>query len=116
LNYQTASLVPANYLDPFVSRIGSKPVAVTETGWPAENLGNLNPLWETSETAQVTYLSRLSAMLAGRNLKMVNWLFLHPMVDPGGSPSSWKLFGSVSLRNSSGNKRAVYDPWVSYSP
>ena len=116
LNYRTASSVPANYLDPLISRIGSKSLAITETGWPAENLGNLNPSWETNETAQVTYLSRLSGVLAGKNPKMVNWLFLYPMVDPGDSPSSWKLFGSVSLRESSGNKRAVYDPWVSFVP
>jgi len=107
--------VPSTYLDPLISRIGDKPIAITETGWPAENLGNLNPLWETSETAQVTYLSKLSAMLKGKNVKIVNWLFLNPMVNPGGSPVSWKLFGSVSIRNDSGGKRSVYDPWLSFS-
>lgn len=113
LNYASADAVPANYLDPLLSHIGSKPIAVTETGWPAENLGGLNPPWETSETAQVTYLSKLSAMLSGKNVKLVDWLFLNPMVDPGGSPVSWELFGSVSVRNSTGGKRAVYDPWIS---
>jgi len=116
LNYAAASSVPSNYLDPLISRIASKPIAITETGWPAENLGGLNPAWETSETAQVTYLSRLSTMLAGKNLKLVNWLFLHPMKDPGGSPLEWKLFGSISIRNGLGNKRAAYNSWLSFSP
>jgi hypothetical protein len=38
-------------------------------------------------------------------------LFLDPTVDPGGSPTGWKLFGSVSLEDSAGRKRAVYATW-----
>jgi hypothetical protein len=116
LNYGSASSVPGSYLDPLISRIGSKPIAITETGWPAENLGALNPPWETSDQAQVTYLSRLDAMLEGKNVKMVNWLHLYPMKDTGGSPTEWKLFSSVSLRDSSGNKRPAYDVWLSFDP
>jgi hypothetical protein len=116
LNYGSASSLPGSYLDPLISRIGSKPIAITETGWPAENLGGLNPPWETSDQAQVTYLSRLDAMLEGKNVKMVNWLHLYPMKDTGGSPTEWKLFSSVSLRDSSGNKRPAYDVWLSFDP
>ncbi len=114
LNVPSAASVPADYLDPLLARIGSKPIAITETGWPAENLGGLNPPWETSEAAQLTYLSRLSAMLSGRSVRMVNYLFVHAMQDPGGSPTEWKLFGSVSIRDASGNPRAVYDPWRAF--
>ena len=112
LNYATADAVPASYLDPLMARIGSVPIAVTETGWPAENLGGLNPPGETSEAAQVTYLARLSSMLEGKDVRVVNWLHLYPMLDPGGSPVAWKLFGSVSIRDRSGNARAVYEPWL----
>jgi len=116
LSYASPGSVPSSYLDPLISRVGSKPIAITETGWPAENLGGLNPPWETSEQAQVTYLSRLDAMLEGKNVKMVNWLHLYPMKDTGGSPTEWKLFSSISLRDSSGNKRPAYDAWLSFSP
>ena len=114
LNYASSGSVPGSYLDPLASRIGSKPIAVTETGWPAENLGGLNPPWETSQQAQVTYLSRLDAMLEGKNVKMVNWLHLYPMEDTGGSPTEWRLFSSVSLRDSSGYKRPAYEAWLSF--
>jgi Glycosyl hydrolase family 53 len=116
LNYASPGLVLDSYLDPLISRIGSKPIAITETGWPAENLGALNPLWETSGEAQVTYLSRLDALLEGKNVKMVNWLHLYAMQDTGGSPTEWRLFSSVSLRDISGNKRPVYDAWLSFDP
>ncbi|OGC01397.1 hypothetical protein A2V82_12770 [candidate division KSB1 bacterium RBG_16_48_16] len=115
-NYASARSVPSNYLDPLASRINSKPIAITETGWPAENLAGLNPTWETSEAAQVAYLLQLSAMPEGKNIRMVNWLFLYQMADPGGSPLEWKLFGSVSIRDGSGKKRTVYDLWLSYHP
>ncbi|MBI3762973.1 MAG: hypothetical protein HY260_14085, partial [Chloroflexi bacterium] len=72
LNYATPEAAPNDYLAPLLSRIGSKPLAITETGWPAENLGGLNPPWETSEAAQVTYLARLSAMLAEKDVRIVN--------------------------------------------
>jgi hypothetical protein len=116
LNYASADEVPVSYLDPLVSRISSKPIAITETGWPAEDFGNLDLPWEESEQAQLTYLSKLEVMLEGNNISTVNWLFLYPMEDPGGSPSDWELFGSISIRDSSGNKRPVYDPWLTYSP
>lgn len=115
LNYASAESVPSTYLDPLFSRIGSKPVAITETGWPGENPNGFNPPWETSETAQATYLSKLYNMIKSKNVKLVNWLFLYPMADPGGSPTAWKEFGSISIKNGSGNKRTVYDLWLSFS-
>jgi hypothetical protein len=112
LNYADPSKVPATYLDPLFSHIANKPVAITESGWPAENLGNLNPLWTTSDQAQVDYISILDSVIQGRDIRLVNWLFLYPMVDDGSSSLDWKLFGSVSLRDSTGAKRPAYDAWA----
>lgn len=114
-NFETPEMVPGDYLAPLFSRVGPKPIAITETGWPAENLGGLTPSWETSEAAQVVYLSRLSAMLEGAETGFVNWLFLYPLQNTDDS-IEWKLFGSISVRDFSGNKRAVYDQWFSFSP
>jgi hypothetical protein len=111
--FQHASVaaVPDAYLAPLFDRIGAKPVAITETGWPAEDLGGLDPPWSTSEAEQVAYVSKLFTLTAGRDVRLVNWLFLNPMVDPGGSPVEWKLFGSVSLRDAAGQKRPAYTAW-----
>lgn len=114
--HATAAAVPATYLAPLFQRIGDTPIAITETGWPAENIDGLNPLWETSEQAQVTFMGRLDAMISDREVEVLNWLFLNGMVDPGGSPIAYRLFGSVSLRNANGQKRAIYDPWVAFRP
>jgi hypothetical protein len=112
LNYADPSQVPAAYLDPLFSHIGNKPVAITESGWPAENLGSLNPLWTTSEQAQVDYIPVLGSMIQGRDVPLVNWLFLNPLENDGSSSLDWKLFGSVSLRDSTGAKRPAYDAWA----
>jgi hypothetical protein len=112
LNYADPSEVPTTYLDPLFFHIGSKPVAITESGWPAENLGSLNPLWTTSEQAQVDYIPVLGSMIQGRDVRLVNWLFLNPLVNDGTSSLDWKLFGSVSLRTSAGAKRPAYDAWA----
>ena len=115
-HFRMATDVPSNYFNALKVRIPITPIAITETGWPAESLGGLTPLWETSPAAQVVYLDELEDALKGMNVAILNWLFLHQMVDPGGSTDEWKLFGSVSLRDSLGQKRPVYDSWVGYLP
>lgn len=114
--HATAAAVPATYLDAVIGHLHGKPFAITETGWPAENLGALNPVWETSSQAQVNYLTQLGAMLKGKTLGFVNWLFLHAEADPGGSPDAWKIFGSISVRDGSGAERSVYGPWRTFQP
>ena len=76
----------------------------------------LNPPWHTADSGQVEYLSGVKEFVRGKPLRTLNWLFLNPMTDPGGSPLDWRLFGSVSIRDSSGMKRPVYDGWVDYAP
>jgi hypothetical protein len=116
LQHATAAAVPDGYLDGFLAHAHGKPIAITETGWPAENLGGLDPPWETSDPAQVTYLARLAAMLRGKDVRLATWLFLHPEADPGGSPTEWKLFGSVSLRDNAGIARPAYASWQALAP
>lgn len=116
LSYATVEELPADYLDPLFERIGDTAVAVTETGWPAENLSGLDLPWESSEAAQVGYLSRLQEMLAGRDLRLINWLFLYAPTQEGLDPQTWQVFGSLSLRRPNGEPRAVYAAWQSFSP
>ncbi|MEW6741879.1 MAG: hypothetical protein AB1486_03885 [Planctomycetota bacterium] len=112
LHHVHASDVPDSYLEPLLERIGTKPLAITETGWPAENLDGLDPAWATSEQEQVDWVERLfSVLLAGLDVRLVNWLFLYPPVDVG-MGTDWQLFASVSLRDFDGNARPVLESWL----
>ncbi len=115
LGSATPEEVPDNYLDPLIERIGDKPVAITETGWPAENLG-VPTAWESSQEAQLRYIDALQRILPSVNLKMLNWLHLNPMVQTDANQVSWQIFSSISLRDSQGNKRPVYNAWAQYQP
>ena len=107
-HYAAPESVPSTYLDAVTSHLQGKPFAITETGWPAENLGALDPAWDTSTAAQVTYVAQLQTALSGKGARFVNWLYLNPMVDPGGSPTEWKEFGSISVRDDAGAERPAY--------
>jgi hypothetical protein len=111
LGRASPSDVPATYLDPVFSLIGSKPVAITETGWPAHSSGTA-VAWQTGETQQVAFLNRLGEMLANRSVLLVNWLFLNPM--SGGDQDVLATFGAVSLRNSVGARMPIYDAFVAF--
>jgi hypothetical protein len=110
LGRATAADVPTNYLDGVLSLVGSLPIAITETGWPAASTTTV--AWQASETQQTAYLSRLTAMIAGRNVILVNWLFLHPMANA--TPDVMSTFGTVSLRTESGAKRPIYDAFLAF--
>ncbi len=110
--YENPEDVPSNYLQPLFDKIGSTPIIITETGWPAENLGGLDPIWITTEEAQVEYVSRLQAMVSGHDVPVMNWLFFYGMVNDGTDSDAWKIFGSVSIKDSLGNEYQVYNTWT----
>ncbi|MGH2582987.1 MAG: glycosyl hydrolase 53 family protein, partial [Anaerolineales bacterium] len=56
------------YLDPLIDRIGGKPLAITETGWPGEDLG-LETAWEASPEAQIRYIAALDRLLERLNVR-----------------------------------------------
>jgi len=116
LHHASPADVSADYLDPLFERIGDLPIAVTETGWPAEDLGELQIPWEQSPEAQVDYLDTLGGLLEGRDVPLVNWLFLHAMADPGDSSTDWQVFGSVSIRDGAGDERPVHEAWTAFEP
>lgn len=105
--------IPADYFGPLLERIGDKPIAITETGWPGADLGVVTA-WEQSSEAQLEYLAALDQMLAGVNVKILNWLHYYQMVPS--EATFWKTFSSISLLDYEGNKRAVYETWVSFQP
>ncbi len=117
--HATPEEVPATYLAPLRDRIGDTPIAITETGWPAEGAPDFEPPWEVSEGHQTAWLDRLSTLLEGHEVPLVSWVWLHPPVpaEEGGlSPLEWNIFHSLSLRRSDGTRRPVYQSWESFRP
>lgn len=104
--YAQPSQLQSGYLQPLFSQIGARPIAVTETGWPAERLGGLNPLWSGSPQAQVDFIPALVATLQGHDVRLLNWLHLYMAGNDGSL--GWKIFGSVSLRDAAGAERPAY--------
>ena len=115
LGMATPEEVPDEYLNPLIERIGDKPVAITETGWPGTDLG-LETAWETSPEEQIRYIDTLRRILKPANLKILNWLHLYQMVPTPENKSFWQVFSSISLRDDEGNKRPAYDAWVEFQP
>jgi hypothetical protein len=114
LGVATPEEIPADYLAPLLERIGDIPIAITETGWPGEDLG-VETAWEQSESAQVRFVNALSGILTDVDVRVLNWLYLYPIADPQAA-TAFQTFGSISLRNAAGEKRPVYDLWAEFQP
>lgn len=101
--------IPSSYLDEIVDLIGDRPIVITETGWPADDAGSVVP-WMPGEDEQVTFVQRLDAMIAGKNVDAAHWLFLYPATS-GLPQNELATFGSVSVRDENGEERPVYGFW-----
>ncbi|MCW5839192.1 MAG: glycosyl hydrolase 53 family protein [Anaerolineales bacterium] len=110
----TPQQIPDDYLAPLLQHTGATPIAITETGWPADTQGLQTP-WQASPQTQVAYVDALQRILQGTSVSILNWLFINPIA---AEPNSLEvqLFGSISLRTVSGDKRPVYDAWVNFLP
>ncbi len=111
-NYVDPSDVPNNYLKPFIDKIGNRPIVITETGWPAENINGLNPPWVTTEEAQVEYVQRLQRFTSTHTYPVINWLYYNGLLSDETESDTWKTFGSISIKNRQGNEYQVYNPWL----
>jgi len=107
--------IPDNYFAPLVERIGDTPIAITETGWPADPLG-LNTAWQASPEAQVRYVAALERTLDGLNVEILNWAFLFPLERGDQTEVFWQSFGALGLYDHDGNRLPVYDVWVEFLP
>ena len=109
-SYKTADSVPLVYLDSIFTRIGSKAIAITETGWPADSfIGS----WTSSPIQQVDCVNKIFDIIEGHNVEVVNWLFLNYLMDTTDADAD-KIFRSVAMRDSLGNDRVALPVWLSY--
>lgn len=111
----TPEEVPDGYLDPLIERIGDKPLAITETGWPGADLG-LETAWEQSPEAQIRYIETLRRILKPANIEILNWLHYYQMAPTTENESFWQIFSSISLLDYEGHRRPFYDAWVAFQP
>lgn len=109
--YQHAGEVPIDYLQVLFDRIGDKAISITETGWPAEDLGS-GGTWTSSAQEQNNYVPKVFSLISGKDCPIVNWLFLNFMVDDGAHSTPWKMFGSVSLRDAVNIDRPALAIWL----
>jgi hypothetical protein len=115
-NNTHASSIPSTYLDEVIAKLPADlPIAVTETGWPAEHLGTLKTPWVAGTDEQVTYVDKLFSLapLQQGRAAFVNWLFLNQMSPvTGSSQLAYDLFGSIALRGDHGWPRPAYNDWL----
>ena len=112
----TPQELPDDYLTPILERIGDTPIAITETGWPAEYFGDRELPWQASPELQLAYIDALNRILDGVKVEIVNWAFLYPLgagVDPG---LAWELFGPLALYDRDGNPRPALAAWMEFPP
>lgn len=115
LGVATPEEIPDDYFAPLLEHIGDKPIGITESGWPGAFLGT-ETAWEASPEAQIRFVDALDRILTGVNIKILNWLHLNQMQRVDGNLTFWQAFSSISLRDTEGNKRPVYDVWVNFQP
>jgi len=108
--------LPADYFAPLQEHAPGLPVAITETGWPAEMREGLEVPWQVSAAAQTAYLSWLEAALSRTDVRLVTWLYLYPPGQMAGAPSEWALFEGITLRDVPGNERLAYAVWRAFAP
>ncbi len=104
--------IPDDYLTPVLDRIGSTPIFITETGWPAESSDAIPSTWVASPGAQVDYVGRFDAFTVGVDIEGASWLFLYQAAPSGDLVGvEFALFASVALRGPNGSKRPAHDLW-----
>lgn len=107
------SQIQNNYLDELFAMANDKPVAIVETGWPAESYADFPTPWTSSEAQQDLYVDKLFELIEGKNVEILQWLYLYPLVDTCDGCDTWKTFGSISLKNQNGFERPAFAKWVS---
>lgn len=115
-NHATADLVPSGYLQQLIDTVGiDQRIAITETGWPVDNLLPFTPLWTPSIQQQEAYVPVLFNSIVANNdqIEVVNWLYLNYLMDYNANIGH-QIFASVSMRDSSGNDYPSLELWKNY--
>lgn len=103
LDYNNPEDIPEDYYTE-ISKYTSKPIMITETGWPTEKLQTI----QASEDSQVTYLKILLDRTQSLDLYGIVWAFPYDinLGIAGGA------FDSISLKANNGNSKKAWDYWM----
>lgn len=89
-----------------LKRYVNKPIAFTEIGWSSRG--------KNGEEAQADFLIKFLELTEGIDLEMINWLFLHETALRGIlSYISNSDVGTIALKKANGERKKVYDVWLS---
>lgn len=102
--------IPSNYLNPLFDKIGEKPVAIVETGWPAALPTGISPGWEASPIHQDNYIRKLFPLIAEKKIAMVHWKYLYEPDTDEPLVNTTDL-SSISLKTKDNIPRLAYDLW-----
>ncbi|MDR9418587.1 hypothetical protein [Gracilimonas sp.] len=117
LSEDTPQAISNSYLSPLLQRdaADNTPIFITETGWPGDASLDETRSWRMGEEFQTSYIQKLGDVVNGVNVIGLNWLFMNEMRNTCSSCNKWINFGSVSLKDSLGNKRPAYDTFLDLS-
>jgi hypothetical protein len=69
--------LPANYFQPISDLAPHKPVAIAQTGWPAENVTAPSPIFiPANDISQAMYLDRVLKEFRQNNALFVYWILV----------------------------------------
>lgn len=112
--------MPSNWLSQILTIAGDKPVAVTETGWIAEDLtiSDYGYAEQSDAGKQEDYISRLMAAAGDLSLEFVIWFSIVDYdalwSDTLGQDNLSKLWKDTGLYDENLNTRPALDVWQRY--
>lgn len=112
--------IPEDMFDEIFNLTGSKPIAFTETGYPAQSFSVFNGslVFNSSTSKQNTYITRLlEACEANNALFAVNFVYwdYDQLWEQIGSPDDVnKMWRDTGLLDENGNERPAYDIWKTW--
>lgn len=109
-DYANPAEIPSDYFAP-VREYSSKPIAITETGWPtAADFGSpATAAYAGSAAEQVEYINKLAEIVQQDEFEFVNWLGIHDSADwQAAGPT---VFNSLGLRYHNGEAKPSWAAW-----
>ncbi|MDO8634271.1 MAG: hypothetical protein Q7K34_03175 [archaeon] len=102
LDYATPGEIPDGYLAE-IKQFTDKPVIITETGWPSEEIAGI----PATEESQKEYLIRLLGLTQELELEAIVWILPHDTSVAAGNG----LFNHLSLRKNNGQEKQAFGYW-----
>ncbi len=101
-DYNTPTEIPEDYYTEIKDHT-SKPIMITETGWPSKNVGSV----KGSTELQIEYLKILLERTESLNLEALIWVFPHDI----NTGIAGGLFDSISLKENDGDEKPAFEYW-----